>query len=92
MSSKSSSSKSICSGGSADRVVLPQPDLKNITALTRNLPNNPILPWNHYDSPWSPEESNEQAEEAKSSEQTETEIETEDRTEAEIATEDAENE
>jgi hypothetical protein len=37
---------------SAERVKLPKPDMKNITVLTRNLPNNPILPWNHYDSPW----------------------------------------
>ncbi|HEY9661502.1 MAG TPA: hypothetical protein V6C65_23845 [Allocoleopsis sp.] len=34
-----------------DRVKLPEPDLKNITALTENLPNVPILPWNHYDNP-----------------------------------------
>ncbi|NJO41920.1 MAG: hypothetical protein HC769_15970 [Cyanobacteria bacterium CRU_2_1] len=38
--------------GMTERVKLPKPDLKNITVLTRNLPNNPILPWNHYDSPW----------------------------------------
>lgn len=32
---------------------LPEPDPENITVLTRNLPNKPILPWHHYDSPWS---------------------------------------
>lgn len=36
----------------SDRIKLPEPDLRNITVLTRKLPNNPILPWNHYDSPW----------------------------------------
>lgn len=35
-----------------DRIKLPKPDLRNITVLTRKLPNSPILPWNHYDSPW----------------------------------------
>lgn len=34
------------------RIKLPKPDLRNITVLTRKLPNIPILPWNHYDSPW----------------------------------------
>jgi len=28
------------------------PDLDNVTVLTDSLPNNPILPWHHYDSPW----------------------------------------
>ena len=31
---------------------LPAPDLDNITVLTEELPNAPILPWHHYDSPW----------------------------------------
>ncbi len=31
---------------------LPEPDVENITVLTRQLPNDPILPWHHYDSPW----------------------------------------
>ncbi len=31
---------------------LPQPDAENITVLTRELPNAPILPWQRYDSPW----------------------------------------
>jgi hypothetical protein len=33
-------------------VQLPEPDRENITVLTRALPNDPILPWHHYDSPW----------------------------------------
>jgi hypothetical protein len=37
----------------AKKVVrLPKPDIENITVLTRELPNDPILPWNRYDSPW----------------------------------------
>ncbi|GAB1538039.1 hypothetical protein NUACC21_06950 [Scytonema sp. NUACC21] len=31
---------------------LPKPDPANITVLTPNLPNKPILPWTHFDSPW----------------------------------------
>lgn len=34
------------------RIALPEPDPDNITVLTRELPNDPILPWHHYDSPW----------------------------------------
>lgn len=34
------------------RIALPKPDAKNITVLTSKLPNEPILPWHHYDSPW----------------------------------------
>ena len=34
------------------RLSLPKPDLANITVLTQSLPNSPVLPWNHYDSPW----------------------------------------
>lgn len=34
------------------RVALPKPDVNNITVLTENLPNEPILPWHHFDSPW----------------------------------------
>ena len=37
---------------SGEPLSLPEPDPENITVLTRNLPNKPILPWNHYDSPW----------------------------------------
>jgi len=34
------------------RICLPDPDRDNITVLTSKLPNAPILPWHHYDSPW----------------------------------------
>jgi hypothetical protein len=34
------------------RVCLPKPDVNNITVLTESLPNEPILPWHHFDSPW----------------------------------------
>ncbi len=34
------------------RVKLPKPNPGNITSLTPNLPNKPILPWNKFDSPW----------------------------------------
>lgn len=34
------------------RIALPKPDTNNITVLTENLPNDPILPWHHFDSPW----------------------------------------
>jgi hypothetical protein len=34
------------------RVVLPEPDVSNITVLTESLPNGPVLPWHHFDSPW----------------------------------------
>ncbi|TVQ17481.1 MAG: hypothetical protein EA367_17585 [Leptolyngbya sp. DLM2.Bin15] len=33
-------------------VRLPEPDAENITVLTHELPNDPILPWHRYDSPW----------------------------------------
>ncbi|NJL39553.1 MAG: hypothetical protein HC840_16270 [Leptolyngbyaceae cyanobacterium RM2_2_4] len=48
------------------RIRLPEPDMSNITVLTRQLPNEPILPWHHYDSPWldSEEELLEEAEAA----------------------------
>ncbi|HIK44539.1 MAG TPA: hypothetical protein IGR64_06575 [Leptolyngbyaceae cyanobacterium M65_K2018_010] len=38
--------------GSEKRVYLPKPDVNNITVLTESLPNEPILPWHHFDSPW----------------------------------------
>jgi len=38
------------------RFSLPEPDRANITVLTNILPNNPVLPWNRYDSPWLPED------------------------------------
>lgn len=40
------------SSDSTQELRLPEPDPANITVLTKNLPNNPILPWNHFDSPW----------------------------------------
>lgn len=49
------------------QVHLPEPDPDNITVLSHSLPNTPILPWNHYDSPWqepeteSPEEAEDSA-------------------------------
>lgn len=44
------------------RVQLPEPDMENITVLTRELPNEPILPWHRYDSPWlESEDSSEEA-------------------------------
>ncbi|WP_017315514.1 hypothetical protein [Mastigocladopsis repens] len=46
-------------------VHLPKPDPANITVLTPNLPNKPIIPWTHFDSPWLESEENhpEEAEE-----------------------------
>jgi hypothetical protein len=41
---------------------LPKPDAANITVLTPNLPNKPILPWTHFDSPWLESEENHQEE------------------------------
>ncbi len=38
------------------RIELPEPDTDNITVLSHKLPNTPILPWNHYDSPWEEQE------------------------------------
>ncbi len=38
---------------------LPEPDTNNITVLTKELPNDPILPWHRYDSPWLGAESSE---------------------------------
>ncbi|MGA1264141.1 MAG: hypothetical protein ACO331_09585 [Prochlorothrix sp.] len=35
---------------------LPKPDRENITVLLHNLPKDPVLPWNHYDSPWEGQE------------------------------------
>jgi hypothetical protein len=36
---------------SQERLLLPEPDTTNITVLTPNLPNTPIIPWNRFDSP-----------------------------------------
>lgn len=33
-------------------VQLPEPDRDNITVLSHELPNEPILPWRRFDSPW----------------------------------------
>ncbi len=49
-------------------VQIPDPDQDNITVLTENLPNKPILPWNHYDSPWEEGEREEVADEVSSDE------------------------
>lgn len=37
---------------------LPKPDPANITVITPNLPNKPILPWTQFDSPWLESEEN----------------------------------
>lgn len=37
-------------------LVLPEPDPQQIAVLTNKLPDTPILPWNHYDSPWREDE------------------------------------
>ncbi|MCC5614571.1 hypothetical protein LC605_05655 [Nostoc sp. CHAB 5836] len=36
---------------SQEGLLLPEPDTTNITVLTHNLPNTPIIPWNRFDSP-----------------------------------------
>ncbi len=35
-----------------DGLCIPEPDKENITVLSSELPNSPILPWHHFDSPW----------------------------------------
>jgi len=45
-------SKQVDDKPSGEQLSLPEPDRDNITVLTNNLPNKPILPWHHYDSPW----------------------------------------
>ncbi|MBD2130463.1 hypothetical protein NDI39_17185 [Microcoleus sp. ZQ-A2] len=62
-------SKPVDTIGSGEHLTLPEPDPDNITVLTRNLPNTPILPWNHYDSPWSEPEAETTEPEANNSEQ-----------------------
>ncbi|MEM7554013.1 MAG: hypothetical protein AAF378_07925 [Cyanobacteria bacterium P01_A01_bin.84] len=37
---------------SGKQIPLPKPDPANIEVLTSHLPKAPILPWNHFDSPW----------------------------------------
>lgn len=44
--------KQVQSPSSGGALTLPEPDPDNITVLAHSLPNKPILPWNHYDSPW----------------------------------------
>lgn len=61
-------SKPVDTIGSGEHLTLPEPDPDNITVLTRNLPNTPILPWNHYDSPWSEPEAETTEPEADNSE------------------------
>jgi hypothetical protein len=50
-SSQIKSSRTETETSASASLKLPKPDLQNITVLTRKLPNTPILPWNHYDSP-----------------------------------------
>jgi hypothetical protein len=60
--------------GSGSRCLrLPKPDPANITVLTPNLPNKPILPWTHFDSPWleSETQQSEESEESQTQESTE---------------------
>ena len=42
----------VSDASSGKQIRLPEPDADNITVLTKELPNEPILPWHHYDSPW----------------------------------------
>ncbi|PSO66234.1 MAG: hypothetical protein BRC47_15600 [Cyanobacteria bacterium QS_7_48_42] len=46
---------------------LPEPDSDNITVFTNSLPNEPILPWHHFDSPWQASEANSEEEESEKS-------------------------
>lgn len=62
-------SQPIDTNESGETLTLPEPDPDNITVLTRNLPNKPILPWSHYDSPWQEGEEEKTDEEANHSEQ-----------------------
>ena len=41
------------------RVSLPKPDVDNITVLSESLPNEPVLPWHRFDSPWLEQEQGE---------------------------------
>ncbi len=62
-------SQPIDTNESGETLTLPEPDPDNITVLTRNLPNKPILPWSHYDSPWQEGEEEKPDEEANPSEE-----------------------
>jgi hypothetical protein len=46
------SSEQADTSGNHKPIRLPEPDTDNITVLTKELPNDPILPWHRYDSPW----------------------------------------
>ena len=56
-------SKQIDITESGKSVNLPKPDPANITVLTPKLPNKPILPWTHFDSPWLEDEEKHEEEE-----------------------------
>lgn len=66
-------SKPVDTPASGENLSLPEPDPDNITVLTRNLPNKPIIPWNHYDSPWQEEEVKDGEQQAENSEQNDVE-------------------
>ena len=57
-----------------NRVSLPKPDVDNITVLSESLPNEPVLPWHHFDSPWLGPEQDKQAAESGSQEKTGSEV------------------
>ncbi len=57
----------------SEQIELPKPDSENITVFTHNLPNKPILPWNHYDSPWEETNDRQDEDEQKQTQQTEVE-------------------
>jgi hypothetical protein len=66
---------------------LPKPDAANITVITPNLPNKPILPWTHFDSPWLESEENHPQEEGKEDDQKST-VNTQESTNSEPETDD----
>jgi hypothetical protein len=68
---------------SGEHLTLPEPDPDNITVLTRNLPNKPILPWNHYDSPWHHPDEEEAIQEAENADPSERSDDVEDLCESE---------
>jgi len=71
-----SSKQQVQTNSSEEGLKLPEPDPENITVLTDNLPNKPILPWHHYDSPWSEAQAEhpEQSETAQEVEEQEEEV------------------
>lgn len=58
-----------------ENLCIPEPDKENITVLSSELPNSPILPWHHFDSPWIDEdaESAEAADDVSDAEESSTE-------------------